>query len=390
MANYRNLEMLGLSDTAAAFNRSWSVHGMPTRNVPGEGLITVPRQTIQRHAKNRESFRGFAAKAIPASIKAMDEGVLGGNVVGGAVPLVFDPEVLDILKTEAPLLARVPEEGQQGYKAVVNRIDARDVPLGFRTETESADLTAEVDGDVTFGQIEVDMEIWVDKVSITEFSQRASSHYLDVRSTALGARIAQYSQAKERNILYGDPALATNTGSFGDTDGYEGFATIIDDAGNLVDKTTVDLSGTKALLKDIKAEIKSMLQGTFAVAKSDLEVWTSHTLFDELENEIEVGARIDQNADSVNFGFEMLRISGIPVIASHNVATHSDDANDAGSEGDVFIMNRREMAFRALMPLSTVPLGIRGFSQQVALGEFGAPVLKGAGKLSRLLQGYAV
>lgn len=411
------LETLGVNDAEAAYQRAWG-RNMPsaTRTVEGR-VTTLSRQEMVR--RNRDSFeknfRGFAAthiglqiarnagtqdayvKALPDHMRAVvtgagigNPGSIGGNVANGVVPLVFDPDILQILKTEAPILEQIPEIGQQGFKAVVNRIDERGQELGFRSEADALDLTAEVENDDTFEQIEVDMEIWLDKVRVSDFARVAGQHYFDVRDTALGQRIAQHAQAKERNVLYGDPSQNTGTGGFGDAEGYDGYAQIITDAGNAVDKSAVDITGTDGLLRDIKAEIKQQLQSALAVSKGDLWLATSHTLFDELENELEVRRRINDDKTSALYGFEEIRISGVPVVASHNVREHTDAAATAGSEGDVFILNRREAQFRSLLPLSTVPLARVGLAEQVALAEFGAPILRGAGRLSRYLFNYAI
>jgi len=404
--NPNTLAVLGLNDPEAAFKNAYERHGIPSRNITGEGRVSKSRQDIFRHAEVREKFKGFwvnnaikahapGATTKDAVTKAYDESVLGGNTVGGAVPLVFDPDVLEILKAAAPLVERVPHVGQQGYKAVVNRISARDAPIGFSSEADAIDMSSAGSNEATFAQIEVDMEIYLDKVDVSDFTVAASGHYLDVRDTALGQRIAEHAQLKEKAMLYGDPAQATGTGGIGDADVYEGFAKIIDDAGNSVLKSSVDLDPTtagtdKPLFEDIKSEIKDLLQGPFAVNKADLEIWTSHTLFDHLENEIEVTARVDENTNSINFGFNVLYASGVPIIASHSVDTHTDGAYTVGDEGDVFIMNRREFEFRELVPLSTVPLGRIGLSDRLVVYEFGAPILKGAGALCKWLQSYDI
>lgn len=416
MSKAQLMRVLGVDNAEQAYNRTWGAMKVPSIVRGVEGRVTMARQEMVR--RNRDAFeanfKGFApallgaqiaeqkgylqdfTKSLPGHLKAAVEGAgignagsIGGNVANGVVPLVFDPDIVRILKDEAPLLERIPEVGQQGFKAVVNRIDARGAALGFRSESDALDLSAESENDDTFEQIEVDMEIWLDKVVTSDFAQAGGQHYFDIRDTQLGERVAQHAQDKERNVLYGDPSIATTSGSFGDAEGYDGFAEIITDAGNNVDKSGVDLSGSDALLKDIKAEIKTMLQGANAISKSDLEIWTSHTLFDELENELEVRRRINDNAQSALFGFETIHISGVPVLASHNVTEHTD-TSARGDEGDVFIMNRREFQFRSLMPLSTVPLARVGLAEQAAMAEFGAPVLRGAGNLCRYLEAYAI
>jgi len=236
------------------------------------------------------------------------------------------------------------------------------------------------------------MEIWVDLVEISDFAAAGSEFFFDVRDTTLGERVANRAQAKERAMLYGgyNDTGPTATGDFLDSNAYDGFAEVMRDSGNEVDKTSTDISGTDGLAKDIKSEIKDMVQSQNRVNKSDLEIWTSHTLFDQLENEAEVKRMVSTDANSIDFGFETFRISGVNVYASHNVTEHTDDGNNIGSEGDVFLCNRREIRDRALMPLSTVPLARLGFGELVAMGEFSAPIMRGNGNLSRYLKNYQI
>lgn len=409
------------NDDEQAFERGWTRWGFPTIKRPNGVKITPPRQRALEHEQTRERFRNFwmyaTAKQMQETadeddhdfqkfVKGMDQELeqrdhhvvknvmdTGDLGVGGTniTPLVFDPEVLSILKEETPFLDRVPEEGQEGFKAVYNRIDSRDSPIGYVSESTSADLRSETASGHGYVRGETEMEIWVDKADITDFANIGASHYLNLRDTTLGERVLEHAQQKEKTILYGDSSQGNSGGDPGDTNAYDGLKKILEDQGEDVAKGSADISGTDGLLRDIKAEVKTMLQSNKAVNKSDLELWTSHTLFDTLENEMEVRARVSQDVDNVNFGFSGLSISGIPVIPSHNVTSHSFDGSySPGSEGDVFIVNRREIRYRSLMPLSTVPLGRQGWSEQVALGEFGSLIMRGEGKLSRYLKNYGI
>lgn len=396
--NVQTQKALGLNDKEAVFNSVWEANSLPTVKRP-YGKITVNRQRAFADEEVRENFKGFASKHLSETLErsrtgemhekaAMDE-----TAVSGATPLVFDPDFIQLLREEAPLTERVPQEGQQGFSAEYIRIDQRDNPIGFTGESDILDLTDNSKAGIGFSRGSTDMEIWVDLVEISDFAAAGSEFFFDVRDTTLGERVAEAAQAKERAMLYGDSSLATTTGDFGDSNAYDGFATTIsDDAGanNDVAKSTTDISGTDGFVKDIKAEIKVMLQSEDRVNKSDLEIWTSHTAFDVLENEAEVKRMHNTNENSIDFGFETFRISGVPVFASHNVTEHDDNGNLKGSEGDVFIMNRREMRDRALMPLSTVPLARLGFGELVAMGEFSAPILRGKGHLSRYLKDYQI
>lgn len=389
---------LGLTDPERVFEAIWEANNFGVINRPHSKVspITPSRQGAFADEEVREDFKGYAAKHLNETLQQsrsgeMQEKTMDETAVSAATPLVFDPDFIQILREEAPLLERVPQEGQQGFSAEYIRIDSRDSAIGFTTETDILDLTNNNKAGIGFSRGSTDMEIWVDLVEISDFAAAGSEFFFDVRDTTLGERVANHAQAKERAVLYGgygDPA-DSGTGGFNDANAYDGFAEIIRDAGNEVDKSSTDISGTDGLVKDIKAEIKTMLQSNDRVNKSDLEIWTSHTLFDTLENEAEVKRMVNTDVDSIDFGFETFRVSGANVFASHNVDQHTDSTT-AGSEGDVFLMNRREMRDRALMPLSTVPLARLGFGELVAMGEFSAPILRGNGNLSRYLSDYAI
>jgi hypothetical protein len=393
---------LGLNDHQKVFKEIWEANNIPTLN-KGFGKITTNRQAAFADEDVRENFKGFASNHLKETLERQRSGemhqkaAMDEPAVSGATPLVFDPDFISILREEAPLMERVPQEGQQGFSAEYIRIDSRDDAIGFTSESDILDLTNNNKAGIGFKRGSTDMEIWVDLVEISDFAAAGSDFFFDVRDTTLGERVANASQAKERAMLYGDPSVGSGTGDLLDANAYEGFATVIsDDAGanNDVDKSTTDIGGTDGFVKDIKAEIKDMVQSNKRVNKSDLEIWTSHTAFDHLENEAEVKRRVSADANSVDYGFETFRISGVDTFASHNVTEHDDNSGGSGakvgSEGDVFIMNRREMRDRALMPMSTVPLARLGFGELVAMGEFSAPILRGNGHLSRYLKNYQI
>lgn len=394
------LTQMGIKSPEQAYNDFWKAHGFPEIKRANGAIKTTPSvQSMFSSEENREAAAGFwkqkqlgldpenYAKAQRGELKESDleQKTVDSTVAETPTPLVYDPEILEILKDEAPLVARLPEEGQQGYQATYNRIDSRDAPIGFVDESTSLDLTSN-SKDFSITRDQTDMEIWVDAVEVSEFSDRASAHYMNLRDTALGARTAEHAQAKEKAILYADPSQGTGSGAIGDSNAYQGLSELYTETS----KSSTDISGTKGLLKDVKSEIKDLLQGPYAVSKSDLEIWTSYTVHDHLENEADVGARIDGNGDTVDFGFGNVRVGGVPVVPSHNVDSHTDGGYTPGSEGDVFIVNRRSTRYRSLMPLSTVPLGTAGFGSRVAMGEFGALIERSGGNFGKYLSAYQV
>lgn len=394
---------LGLTNHSKVFDQVWRANDFAAIERQ-YGEITQSRQSAFADSEVRSEYEGYAANRMNKVLEqergtsateskaAMDEGA-----IGNATPLVYDPEIMSILKEEAPILERVPEQGQNGFAAYYNRIDGRDAALGFMGEADALDLTDNNKSGISLARDSTDMKIWADLVEISDFAAAASEFYFDVRETTLGERVANHAQDKEVNLLYADPSQGLTDGSAGDSNAYEGFATTISDntgADNDVDKTSTDISGTDGFFKDVKAEVKSFLQSNKAVNVSDLEIWTSHTAFDELENEAGVHAKVDMNENSIDYGYKSINIGEVPVYPTHNIQSHTfDDGTSTytvGSEGDVFLMNRREMRFRSLLPLSTIPLARLGLGEMVAMAEFGAPVLRGNGHLCKYLKNYQI
>lgn len=386
----------------------WEKHGFGFTTRQNGVQVTAPVQSVQRHA-GEEKLRNFWKRKQLGLQYEDGEQHKGGpgeetrdkavdsTIAETPTPLVFDPEILELYKSNAPFVAVVPEEGQQGYKAVFNKIDSRDDPMGFVDEGTSLDLISN-SSEFSMDRDEQAMKIFVDAVRVSEFSDRASAHYMDLADTALGTRVAEHAQHKEKSFLYADPTAGGATpltdGSPYDANAYSGLEKIFGDAGNKVDKATTDIGGTDGLLRDIKAEIKDLMQGPYNINKSDLMVVTSHTLFDQLENELEVKARYNDETSSVDFGIDTIRVSQVPVMATHNVDEHTfDDGSNSytvGSEGDAFIVNLRALRFRSLMPLSTIPLAKQGWSDQMGLGEFGALIERSGGNFGKMLADYAI
>lgn len=386
----------------------WERHGLGFTSRQNGVQVTAPVQSVHRHM-GEDKLRNFwkrkqlglefedDEKHKGAPSEDSREKAVDSTIAQTPTPLVFDPEILALHKDNAPFVAAVPQEGQQGYKAVFNRIDSRDDPMGFVDEGTSLDLLSN-SNEFSMTRDEQAMKIFTDAVRVSEFSDRASAHYMDLADTALGTRIAEHAQHKEKSFLYADPnaggSTALTDGSPYDANAYPGLEKIFGDASNKVDKSSTDIGGTDGFFKDVKAEIKELMQGPYNINKSDLLIVTSHTAHDHLENEGEVKVRYDGDQNAIDFGIGNVRVSQVPVLPTHNVDEHTfDDGTNSytvGSEGDVFIVNMRATRFRSLMPLSTIPLSKQGWSDQMGLGEFGALIERSGGNFGKMLSGYAV
>lgn len=390
--------VLGLSEGSdKLYDKIWKEHGFETTKNEDEIKVTSPVQkrfdsSSKEGRKEIEEFKGFAKDKIA---KVQEEGKEKSGTMDRTraedhVPLVFDPDILALLVENAPILNVVPEEGQEGYKAVYNYINERDDPIGFLSESDSFNLTDENRG-INMERGEKEMKIWTDVVRISDFSQAAGEHYFDLEETTLGQRVAQHAQSKEVNMLYGDPSQEVNDGGAGDEEGYEGLATIYEDAGNAEDKS--DYTGE--VIKDVKREIRELEQSEKNVNRQDLNIMSSYTMHDKMENEMDDGSRRhNTNADTLNFGVENLAISGVPITPTHNIREHEfeegEETWNVGSEGDVFVVNTLAARFRSLVPLTTIPLAKVGLADQAAMFEFGTLIDRADGEFGKYLYDYNV
>jgi len=498
---------LGLTRGQAdeTFDKIWNNHGF-SKVSKGDVVRTAPIQSLyegksERQKEQIKNYKGMVRHSLGAQAEASGTGksydkaleqvqknahgeprekLMDAGEVEGPTPLVFDPEILSILKETSPLLEIVPQEGQEGYKAVYNRIDDRDPAIGHVTEGQSLQLLSQAN-DINLDNNEVDMAIYVDVAEISDFSQAASEHYMNVEETTLAQRIQEHAVDKAKKMLYGTPQVDgyaddsannedENDGSLYDGQVYEGMVEYFETRGNQEDKS--GFSGT--VVEDVKAEIAD-LEDEVSVMRQNLVVYTSNSMEDYMSNEVDERARHDSNDTEINFGLQNIRINGVPVVGGHQVKRHdydtlvqsTDQANDEivvrgdltatggdgdrfvesgdtfelvdingntetvtvdtiststvtdsngdqqtestvavtedltsdrsgetasfqirGDRGDVFIFSTRSFRFRALAPLSTVPLAKEGLSENVAMYEFGALISKAEGSFGKHLQAY--
>jgi hypothetical protein len=340
-----------------------------------------------------KSYKNLAAYELKAIRAGKHSGVeksefvesqkVGGNLIDtgiteDATPLVFDAEILQLLKQNAPFaFGRLTRRGQEGHQVVFNNVSARDSPAGYGTEGDTANLQ-DLNKDLTLDTSKIDLAKYMDAAAVTDFSAEASAHYMNIADLAVGARMAEYAQLHEQTVLYGEPSLATNaadldageTGGPGDPNAFKGLANVYTE-----DSTSISSN----VGEYIKSEIRDLLQSDFAVNPANLEVWCSWALFDELENELRGDhGRFAIDVDSLNldWGNYELEAGGVPIVPGHNIDTHT--YNDPGGTdysvgdvNDVFIVNTATAEYRELLPMTTIPLATRGASDEVGMVEFG-------------------
>lgn len=437
--------LMGSKKSDELFKEYWEDNGFEGVKVDGDSSVTSPIQEVINDS-NKDMLQRYNKSVRKNMAKAMDSGE-----VENSTQLVFDPEIVSILKQEAPVLDFIPQEGQDGFDAVFNVVGQRDDPIGYTSESDVLDVSGTAGRDIGFTKDSVDMTIYFDLAEISDFTQAAASHYMNVAETTLGERVGLHAQKKAQQIFYGDNSLDTQAGGVGEANGFDGLSTIFNSAGNRIDK-----SGTSSdFIDDIRTELHKLKQAQ-PLMIGDLVIVTSYEFFEAMTRDLVADkTRFAPTETNADIGIQTFAINGVPVVADHNVdvvqntetVSSVDQANDeivvpndytsvleaddefdvggttytvastsyssgdnettitvdslttdesgetatidvAGDKGDVFIMNQRTTRFRSLVPFSTVPLAKLGLAETTALFEFGALIEKSQGNFGLHLQAY--
>jgi hypothetical protein len=335
------------------------------------------------------------AMASEKQVKAVDQmvqekTVVDSTTVQDAAPIRVDPMVVDITRTRATVLDRIPVQSQAGWTAKYNVISDRSEPIGYAPESDVIDLSDNSYGDFTMPTEEDPMKIFVDQINVSDFSQRAMStlNYMDLQNTTLGQRTIEWALVKAAAYFYGDTSAGTGSlgyGSLGSANTFDGFAKIASDNGNQIDKSATSSN----FLEDIKSELTTQVENT-GLTYADAEIFVSPSMFDALENEANAVVRLDTFSEGIDFGGRQLSIKGTPVTECPNIVPSFDLpwASSMENEGNVFIVDRSATNFRALAPLFTLPLGRQGLADRAAMGEYGTLVDKSQGAHTLMLDSY--
>jgi hypothetical protein len=309
-----------------------------------------------------------------------------------ASPVEVDPQFVGILRSRAPIVDEIVTQAQAGFKAEYNTINDRSDPLGMLDQTEAVDLSGDTPSDFGIGNEVKDMKRFVDLVEISDFAQRAEStlDYMDLTATTMGQRMIEAALFKARQIYYGDPSVSAGDRSVEDGDAYEGMVKLANDASTsyVIDKSTV----SSGFLEDIKSELTTVVENS-GLTYDAAQIAVSPTMFDALENEANAVVRLDSYDGDIDFGGRAIQIKGTRVFEDPNIRNYSSLSSattNGGDNGDVFIYDTRNLQFRQLAPLSTVPLGKVGLADRAAMFEYGTLVSKSQGEHIRVLQQYDV
>lgn len=329
------------------------------------------------------------------------------SVVEAATPIEVDPQIVDIQSNAAPLLDIITMEAQAGFTAQYNVIDGRNTPVGRVDESDAIDLTDNDDGDFSLGTETEPMKIYVDRVTLSDFTQRAedSLNYMDVEETTLGQRTIVYSQYMAGEAVYGDPRVGKSDGSIQDSNAAPGLAAIADTTSDsqvthVEDKSGLSTSGDTPRLDDLKSEITDLVANTGADYQ-DLVAITSPEGFDTIENEANAVTRLSGYDEDINFGGRAISIKqGVQLREvravgrnqhgefAYNGTGDTPAGNFDPAEGDVFIFDTSTFRHRQLAPMSTVPLGRRGLADEAALFAYSTNIDKSHGAHVKYLQAY--
>jgi hypothetical protein len=335
---------------------------------------------------------------------------IDASVVQAATPIEVDPEIVSILTNAAPMLDLVTQEAQAGFTAQYNIISDRNQPVGRTSESDAIDLTGNSDGDFTLETDTQDMTIYVDRVTLSDFTQRAESSlgYMDVRETTLGQRTALYGKYTAGELVYGDPDVGLSDGSIQDSNAQYGLARLAqladtnlsDGVSHEVDKSGLSTSGDTPRLDDLKNEITKLVTNTGA-SYDDLVAVTSPLNFNTIENEANTITRLSGYDDDVNFGGRQIMIKqGVPLREvravgrtehgqfSYNQTGDTPAGNFDINTGDVLVFDQSTFRHRQLAPLSTVPLGRRGLADEAAIFSYSANIDKSHGSHIKFLKAY--
>jgi len=334
--------------------------------------------------------QGKQVKAVDDMVQ--EKAVVDSTTVQDAAPIRVDPMVVDITRTRATVLDRIPVRSQAGWEAKYNVISDRSEPIAYAPESDVLDLSDNDYGDFTMPSESEEMKIYVDQINVSDFSSRAMSslNYMDLQQTTLGQRTIEWALVKAAAYFYADTSAATGTlgyGSLGSANSFDGFAKIANDNGNLIDKSATSSN----FLEDIKAELTAQVQNT-GLTYADAEIFVSPSMFDALENEANAVVRLDTFSEGIDFGGRQLSIKGTPVTECPNIVPSFDLpwGSSYEDEGNVFIVDRSATDFRALAPLFTLPLGRQGLADRAAMGEYGTLVDKSQGAHTLMLDSYDV
>ena len=319
-----------------------------------------------------------------------ERGLVNTTVVKSASPVQVDPAIVDIQRSQAPILDIIPTVSQPGFTADYNIFDDRTLEDYFMTESDAADLTNNAGSDFSLANDTQDMKIATTLLNVSDFSARAeeSLNYMNLMNTTVGQVMAEWFNVTAKTFFYGDADTTTGSGQHESDNGYDGLAAFAADGSNVVDKTAT----SSGILEDILDYLTKQTQSS-GLTFGNARVLLSPKMYNTIYGEVTPVVRIDGYDADVEYGPQGLAIGhergSVPITPCDNIRNYQSESDGVGSNstnGDVFIYDDRTVQFRTLAPISTVPLGRTGLSDKVALFYYGALIDKSQGNHTHRLR----
>jgi len=339
------------------------------------GMLTGPDYEEGDGVRDMDRVLEHTQDASPSDERAL----VDNTVVSDASPVVVDPEIYSILRSNAPVLDIIPTVQQAGFTAQYNVFDQRTLETFFRTESGASDMTADTASDFRVQTETKDMKIMATLIDVGDFSQRAeeSLDYMDLMDTTMGQVMQEWFITKAKTYIYGDSS-ASGSGAHEDANGFDGLAKIAADAGNVTDKTGVSSGRLEDLLDYLTARTQDSSL-TFGNARYLVSPAFYNTIYDEVTPVV----RIDGYDADVEYGPQGLALGhergSVPITPVDNIRDFSGQSDGVGSnstDGDVFLYDERAIQFRALLADSTIPLARIGLADRAALASYGTLIDK--------------
>jgi len=340
-------------------------------------------------ARDADAIFEHTRDATPEDERALvDDGI-----VKDASPIEVDPMIVDIQRSNAPILDIIPAIAQPGFTAQYNVFDGRTLNDFFVTEADAADLSDNTGSEFSVTTATKDMKIMATLLNVSDFSQRAEEtlDYMNLMDTTVGQVMKEYMLVKAKSFLYGDPN-GGGTGEHESTEAFEGLASFADGASNVVDKTGTSGGFLEDMLDYLTDQVTSSGL-TFGRAR----FLVSPQFYNQIYDEVTPIVRLDGYDADVEFGPQGLAIGhergSVPITPVDNIRDYSGESSGVGSNsdnGDVFLYDEDAVQYRQLAPTSTVPLGRLGLADRAALFEYGALIDKSQGEHTHRLRYGAV
>lgn len=312
-----------------------------------------------------------------------ERALIDDGIVKAASPVEVDPMIVDIQRSNAPVLDIIPSVAQAGFTAQYNVFDGRTLEDFFMTEADAADLTDNTGSEFSLSTATKDMKIMATLINVSDFSARAeeSLDYMNLMDTTVGQVMKEIFITKAKTWFYGDPG-AGGTGEHENANGYEGLAKIASDASNTVNKTETTSGFLEDMLDYLTQEVTSSGL-TFGRAR----FLVSPQFYNQIYDEVTPVVRLDGYDADVEYGPQGLALGhergSVPITPCDNIRDYQTESSGVGadsSNGDVFLIDEDAVQFRQLAPMSSMPLGRVGLAERAAIFEYGSLIDKSQGE----------